>query len=291
MKRFLAAALAATMMLATLLSVGLFPAAAETALAADNRVLSDGDTLFPGTRVSGWGTPVLDGTKDEEIYQGFSRISDNVDGKGSNASFDIWFANDAGHLYFYLELTVPSGNTNKTALTNNDLTRLYIDFFNQHTQVYRKTDNEYQTQILNTDTSKNQQVAGSASNYNGGQFAYFPLGGNVFFRVLKAVNAPVNGRYFGLVGLEIAVGACRVVDRRNEERMVVSAAKEPGKRREVAQTPVVRPDNEHAEHLAAVNVGAHLGVTCDIILHLLCRQEAQWVRLVAKWVVEFCRLP
>ena len=178
MKRFFAAALAATMMLATLLSVGLFPASAEITLAADNRVLSDGDTLFPGTRVSGWGTPVLDGTKDEEIYQGFSRISDNVDGKGSNASFDIWYANDAEHLYFYLELTVPSGNTNKTALTGNDLTRLYIDFFNQHTQVYRKTDNEYQTQILNTDTAKNQQVAGSASNYNGGQFAYFPLGGS-----------------------------------------------------------------------------------------------------------------
>ena len=188
MKRFFAAALAATMLLAVLLTAGLFPAAAETALAADNRVLSDGDTLFPGTRVSGWGTPVLDGTKDEEIYQGFSRISDNVDGKGSNASFDIWYANDAEHLYFYLELTVPSGNTNKTALTNNDLTRLYIDFFNQHTQVYRKTDNEYQTQILNTDTAKNQQVAGSASNYNGGQFAYFPLGGSA-----KGTRGAENG--------------------------------------------------------------------------------------------------
>lgn len=178
MKRFLAAALAATMMLSVLLAASLFPASADdSALAADNRVLASDDTLFPGTRVSGWGTPAIDGTKDEAVYQEFSRISDNIDGKSSNASFDIWYANDGEHLYFYLEVTVPSGNTNKVVLNNNDLTRLYIDFFNQHTQIYQKTENEYQVQILNTDTSKNQKVAGSADSYNGGQFAYTPNSG------------------------------------------------------------------------------------------------------------------
>ncbi len=169
-----------------LLSGALLPAsAADLVLPADNRVLTADDSLTRATRAAGWGTPDIDGTRDADVYQEFSRISDNMDAIGSDASFDLWYANDAEHLYFYLELTAPS---NKTALTGKDLTRLCIDFFNQHTQVYRQTNNEYQAQILNTDTAKNQQVAGSASNYNGGQYEYVPLGGSA-----KGTRGAENG--------------------------------------------------------------------------------------------------
>ena len=169
MKKVFASILAMVMVL----SVLRVPTAANTPSGSENRILADGEALPGAARASGWGTPAIDGTK-EEIYRNFSNVTGNFDGKFSNAGFNLYFANDAEHLYFYMEVTVPYGDTNKTELLSSDLSRLYIDFYNQHTQVYRATENEYQKAWFNTDVSKNQTVAGSASNYMAGSLCIRP---------------------------------------------------------------------------------------------------------------------
>lgn len=128
------------------------------------RVLTDGETLSPGSRVSAWGTPTIDGTRDDNVYQPWGSAKSTLDEYNSGAEFEIYFANDGAYLYYWLNVTLPSGENNKTVLDKNDLTRLYIDFVNQHTQVYKTTENEYQKQYF----------ASGAKTYHGGQFQYTP---------------------------------------------------------------------------------------------------------------------
>ena len=111
--------------------------------AVSGRVLTDGETLSPGSRVSAWGTPTIDGTRDDTVYQRWGSARSTLDEYGSGAAFEIWFANDGDYLYYWLNVTLPAGENDKMVLDKNDLTRLYIDFLNTHTQVYKATENEY----------------------------------------------------------------------------------------------------------------------------------------------------
>ena len=112
---------------------------------------------------------------------------------------------------------------------------------------------------------------------------------NVPVGMQNAVNAPVNSRYIGLMGLEIAVGLCRIKHRRDKKRMGVAAAKQSRICRKVTQLAAVRLNDEHPEHLASVGIGAQPIVSRDISLHLLCRQEAQRVRLIVERIGELAR--
>lgn len=132
--------------------------------AVSGRVLTDGETLSPGSRVSAWGTPTIDGTRDDTVYQRWGSARSTLDEYGSGAAFEIWFANDGDYLYYWLNVTLPAGENDKMVLDKNDLTRLYIDFLNTHTQVYKATENEYQKQYF----------ASGAKEYHGGQFQYTP---------------------------------------------------------------------------------------------------------------------
>lgn len=143
----------------------LFPCFAGAVSAADAggvRLLTDDTVLTSGTKVSGWGTPTVDGTRDA-LYQNYSHVRDNLDLYSSDAGFDIWYANDGEYLYFYLEVAT-AYTAARTALNAGDLARLYVDFCNRHTEIYKKADNDYQKQYF----------ASTATEYHGGQFQYTP---------------------------------------------------------------------------------------------------------------------
>ncbi len=125
------------------------------------RTLQTGETLTAGTRTSGYGTPVIDGTFDSDIYKSYSKVESNTKliTAGADASFNVYYANDGDYLYFYLSATLPA---EKTALDGKDLARLYIDFYNKHTSIYDITDNEYMNLYLNNNAT-----------YHGGQFQYY----------------------------------------------------------------------------------------------------------------------
>ena len=81
--------------------------------AVSGRVLTDGETLSPGSRVSAWGTPTIDGTRDDTVYQRWGSARSTLDEYGSGAAFEIWFANDGDYLYYWLNVTLPAGENDK----------------------------------------------------------------------------------------------------------------------------------------------------------------------------------
>lgn len=157
MKRTVSLILALLMML----SVCVLTTSAD---AVSGRVLTDGETLSPGSRVSAWGTPTIDGTRDDAVYRPWGTARSTLDEYGSGAAFEIWFANDGDYLYYWMNVTLPAGDNDKKALDQNDLARLYIDFVNTHTQVCKATENDYQKQYF----------ASGTKEYHGGQFQYTP---------------------------------------------------------------------------------------------------------------------
>ncbi len=154
MKRILSVALALLMILAT---CTVFVSADGTTC----RELQSGEKPTSGTRVASYGTPTIDGELDTEVYKTYSKISSDykLNASMEYASFTAYYANDGEYFYFWINTVLPES---KSALDDEDLVRLYIDFYNQHTQIYGKESNEYQNTYLGT----------SVTEYNGGQFQY-----------------------------------------------------------------------------------------------------------------------
>ena len=148
--------LACFMSLAMLMSALLIPANAtvnagdgDGAYSGDPTVLVLDETmeLGSGYQQSSWGTPTIDGSAADGEYQSYTRTVSNLENcSGKATKFDIWYANNGTHLYFYLSATLPSGHT----YDNNDIARFYLDFYNQHDKVYTtltRNGNPYQTYL------------------------------------------------------------------------------------------------------------------------------------------------
>lgn len=140
------------------------------------RTFDELTTVEDGIRLSEYGTAVIDGEKDA-VYTEYGHVTSNYTAMPNNpSSFEAFYINDGNYLYAYVVVTIPK--TQKT-LSNDDLTRLYIDFYNKDTKVEYKANNDYQNKYFNTDTSKITVPTGSATKYNGGQFQYVPANNSV----------------------------------------------------------------------------------------------------------------
>lgn len=122
------------------------------------------ETAASPVLTSSFGTPTIDGVKDT-IYSKSTKIESNSYNtdkyKGTTpGNFTAYFANDEAFLYAYLEV-----KTNNTAITANELARLYVDFLN--------TDNNARlADTTGTNTYQATNFPGTPTVYNGGQFEF-----------------------------------------------------------------------------------------------------------------------
>ena len=202
--------LAFIMTLAMLLSALLVPVSAvvnagdgDGAYSGDpTALLLKNTTLDDGFQQSAWGTPTIDGTKDD-LYKEYTHVTSNIDSQTSGASFDIWYTNDGTHLYYYLSVKLPS---TKTAYANSDIVRFYFDFYNQHDKVYvqKTTGNKYQVyleedrDVEDTETLRSAQfgyvVSTEAIANNSGSATYLGTKGTDYIFSKETTSYTLEGK-------------------------------------------------------------------------------------------------
>ena len=104
----------------------------------------------------------------------------------------------------------------------------------------------------------------------------FGIGG-----VRLVTNLFIQGRDLPLRLLEVAVGLLGIKHGRHEVRPVVAPFEQPRVGSEERQTTPSFGHHQHPEHLALLGCDAR-----NLLLHLLCRQYRQRMRLVAEGIGE-----
>ncbi len=176
--------LAFTLTLAMLLSALLVPVSAfvnvpeETysSVTSDTDITAnilDTETIGDYYQESAWGASTVDGVKDEkDAYVDHLFVTPTLGHKrgasdATTATFHLWYSNDANHLYFYMEV-----NGNDSKISSNELARLHVDFYNQHSGYNATAKNPYTTFVNTASPYTGGALAfdipnGTASNYRG----------------------------------------------------------------------------------------------------------------------------